>query len=249
MSQPLPARPDIGWLRKLSKDRLVAIRAHDPAAQLSDAQLAVAREHGFPSWRKLKSHVEQVRQQLAMQASREQVPPKDAAIATSLEATATDDPDLVQLLAAAEAGDSSTIAAILSRRPNLANARGPEGQTPLHAAAWSDDPRLAVLLLAYGANPEARYGESGHTPLSWAVTVHSLAFARALVQLGSRPDLFCAAGIGSLSLVQAFFDEAGGLLPGASRTGSSRMTAGGTRLICPPEAPREQVSDALYIAC
>ena len=249
MSQPLPARPDIGWLRKLSKDRLAATRAHDPAAKLSDAQLAVAREHGFPSWRKLRAHVEQIRQQLAMQALGEQVPPEGAAIASPAEAIASDDPALAQLLAAAEAGDSSTIVAILSRRPNLANARGPQGQTPLHAAVLSDDPRLAELLLAYQADPEARYGESGHTALSWAVTVHSFAFARALVQLGSRPDLFCAAGIGSLPLAQAFFDEAGGLLPGASRTGSSRLTAGGTRLICPPEAPREQVSDALYIAC
>jgi hypothetical protein len=49
--------------------------------------------------------------------------------------------------------------------------------------------------------------------------------------------------------VQACFTAAGGLIPGASRTGSSRFAEDGARLPCPPPTEREQVSDALALAC
>jgi ankyrin repeat protein len=49
--------------------------------------------------------------------------------------------------------------------------------------------------------------------------------------------------------VHACFDATGVLVPGASRTGSSRFAPDGSRLPCPPLTAQEQVSDALYIAC
>jgi ankyrin repeat protein len=104
-------------------------------------------------------------------------------------------------------------------------------------------------LLAAGADPQAKYGPSGHTAMSWALTCNSLSFAGALVRLGYEPDLFCAAGMGSIEHVQGFFDEAGTLAQDASQTGSSRFARDGTRLPCPPLNPIEQISDALYIAC
>jgi ankyrin repeat protein len=106
-----------------------------------------------------------------------------------------------------------------------------------------------VYLLSCGADPEVKFGESGHTPLSWTVTCGAFAFAETLVKLGAKPDLFCAAGIGALDHVREFFDEGGALRPGASRTGSSRFAPDGSRLPCPPTLPREQISDALYIGC
>jgi ankyrin repeat protein len=54
----LPARPSVEYLKKLAKKRLRALRADDPRAKLADAQLAVAREHGFVSWRKLSARAE-----------------------------------------------------------------------------------------------------------------------------------------------------------------------------------------------
>lgn len=56
-SQSLPERPHLGVLKKLAKARLLSLRQTDPAARLCDAQLAVAREYGYPSWRKLRTHV------------------------------------------------------------------------------------------------------------------------------------------------------------------------------------------------
>ncbi|HET9358961.1 MAG TPA: ankyrin repeat domain-containing protein [Vicinamibacterales bacterium] len=54
----LPDKPDLDWLRKQAKRRLAEMREADPAAQLSDAQLDLARAHGFSSWRALKAHID-----------------------------------------------------------------------------------------------------------------------------------------------------------------------------------------------
>ena len=82
MSQELPHAPNREHLRKQAKDLLRLHRAHDldaaellqsvhPAfadltpeqlsrqdVHLSDAQLAVARQHGFPSWAQMKAFIE-----------------------------------------------------------------------------------------------------------------------------------------------------------------------------------------------
>jgi ankyrin repeat protein len=243
MSRPLPLRANLQWLRKLSKERLAALRATDSDARLSQAQFAVAREFGFPSWRQLKAHVEQQRRQL------DALVPADVRRSAAADHVAPDDVELVALLQAIVAGQTSTVAALVARRPALAAAAGPEGQTPLHVAAQHNDPQLAALLVAYGADLDATYGQSEHTPLSWAITCSALDVARALVKLGAEPDLFCAAGMGALDDVHACFDNAGALVEGASVTGSTRFADDGSRLPCPPPTAREQISDALYLAC
>lgn len=65
----LPARPDIRQLRRQARELLRAARGGEPQAlsrlravservTLSAAQLALAREHGFPSWPALRAEVE-----------------------------------------------------------------------------------------------------------------------------------------------------------------------------------------------
>ena len=70
MNKSLPERPDLGQLKKQAKELLDDIRANRPEAvarvpqnelagfALADAQRILAREYGFPSWVKLKLHVE-----------------------------------------------------------------------------------------------------------------------------------------------------------------------------------------------
>jgi ankyrin repeat protein len=60
MPQALPANPDLDWLRKAAKKRLVELRLAEPGAKLHQAQLAVARDHGFASWRALKAHLDDI---------------------------------------------------------------------------------------------------------------------------------------------------------------------------------------------
>jgi ankyrin repeat protein len=56
VSQSLPAAPSLEQLRKRAKD---LVRSGE-AAKLSEAQHAIAREHGFPSWPRMKAYVERV---------------------------------------------------------------------------------------------------------------------------------------------------------------------------------------------
>src|SRR5256885_15803751 len=54
----LPAQPNLEHLKHEAKQRLRQLRTGDPSAKLAAAQLALARDYGFASWRKLKSHGE-----------------------------------------------------------------------------------------------------------------------------------------------------------------------------------------------
>ena len=58
MPTPLPESPNLDWLRKQAKRRLEELQRSQPSAQLADAQYALAKEHGFSSWRALKAHVD-----------------------------------------------------------------------------------------------------------------------------------------------------------------------------------------------
>jgi ankyrin repeat protein len=57
-SRSLPDAPSLEWLRKRAKRRLDALRKANPTARLADAQLHLARQYGFSSWRALKAHVD-----------------------------------------------------------------------------------------------------------------------------------------------------------------------------------------------
>jgi len=58
MPKTLPAHPHIDWLKTTARQQLDQLRARDPATRLHQAQLAVARDYGFRSWRALKAHVD-----------------------------------------------------------------------------------------------------------------------------------------------------------------------------------------------
>jgi uncharacterized glyoxalase superfamily protein PhnB len=58
MSEQLPERPSLQFLKKLAKERLHELRESNPQTKLSAAQLAVARTYGYSSWRALKAAVE-----------------------------------------------------------------------------------------------------------------------------------------------------------------------------------------------
>jgi ankyrin repeat protein len=219
MPETLPARPALDWYRKAARKKLVELRASDPQARLAQAQLAIAREHGFASWRKLKARIDE----LAV--------------------------DLPALFAAIRGDDQPLIRRMLEEKPELANVRDAEGQSALHVAAADNNPDAIDLLLARNADARAHFGHSAHTALSWALTTRSFDSAAALVRGGVQPDLFCAAGMGDVARVRASFDDRGNVLPGASWTGSSRFAPDGTRQPTPPRARREIVADALYLAC
>ena len=56
----LPERPNLEHLKNEAKQRLRSLRAQAADARLAEAQLAVAREYGFASWRALADEVRRV---------------------------------------------------------------------------------------------------------------------------------------------------------------------------------------------
>jgi predicted enzyme related to lactoylglutathione lyase len=54
----LPEHSSLEYLRKLAKARLEQMRQAEPDARLAGAQLLIAREYGFTSWRALKAQLD-----------------------------------------------------------------------------------------------------------------------------------------------------------------------------------------------
>jgi ankyrin repeat protein len=211
-------RPHLDWYRKAAKRRLDELRQNNPQAKLADAQLSVARERGFSSWRALNAHMTSAAAQL---------------------------PSFFESI---RAGDFPRFERMLNQFPQLLTLKDEHGQSALNLAVEHDDRAMTRILLERGASYNDKHGDSGHSALSWALTVRSFHAADALVRGGVEPDLFCAAGLGDVARIRAFFDDAGHLKPGASKTGSSRWGTDGKRLPVPPPTPREVISDALYLA-
>jgi ankyrin repeat protein/catechol 2,3-dioxygenase-like lactoylglutathione lyase family enzyme len=112
----LPDRASFEFLKKLAKERLAVLRAGDPAATLAVAQLAIAREYGFSSWRALTAEIDRRRA-----------------------------PNMAAFMEACRAGGVGALRALLTREPALARERVAAGQTGLHLAVSHPD-ALRVLL-------------------------------------------------------------------------------------------------------
>ena len=169
---PLPDRPNLEYLKKLAKEKLRELQRADASARLADAQLAVAREHGFASWRKLRAHLEALRP-AGETPDRAELPQEQ----------------IEEFFGAIYRADEAIVERMLSVKPALVNARHPDGTTPLIAAADHNKPGLIALLLARGGDPGGVYAHSAHTPLSWAVTSGHFEVAEALRRGGVAPDL------------------------------------------------------------
>ena len=205
----LPARPRLEQLQKLAKER----RSSGEFPTLALSQLAIAREHGYPSWPKLKNAVE-----------------------------------VAEWWHAVTDADAARMNVLAAKNRKLVDIPNPEsGATALQMAAQANSVPLVDFLVSVGASFSPTFGESAHTALSWALTVHSFDAANRLVELGAEPDLFCAAGLGNLEKVKSFWSN-GQIQPSPSRAGSSRFSPTGDRHPQPPESAQDQISDALYLA-
>lgn len=186
----LPARPDLGQLRRQAKDLLRAAQRGDTnAAQriravsgrmiLASAQLAVAHEYGFASWARLKTEVDR----------RQVLNDRDAA----------------------------GLRALLAEQPELAATRmehwcdHPKGASPLaYVAMLRFDARrlglagplpgtgvIAKLLIEAGAPVDGEPGEQ-ETPLITAASYGDAEVARVLIDAGADLEARAAADAGGV---------------------------------------------------
>jgi RNA polymerase sigma factor (sigma-70 family) len=121
---------------------------------------------------------------------------------------------LQELIQAISGGDATRVRVLLELDPELSRAHAEYDKTGLHWAAEKDRAEIAKVLIDAGADLQA-LTNWGMTPLEWAANMGQRAVGTVLIQRGMVPNLFSAAGLGLLEEVRGFFDDAGGLKPGA----------------------------------
>jgi len=208
----LPERPDLEQLKKQAKELLEGI--HDGRTEalarcgsentadfaLSDAQRVLAREYGFPSWARLKLHVE--------------TRTEETAEARLIDATIHGDRETVErilaerptlrrrgLYVAAALGDAEDVCARIGREPELARAKGgPRNWEPLLYVCFGrlggdDAERVKTVraLLVAGADVNASWidaiwPDSPQAALYGAVGVNDYpSVAETLLGAGANP--------------------------------------------------------------
>ena len=239
-----PERPNLAQLKKQAKDLLASAREKNPAAlarfrvlpaliqtadaalaalnlALHDAQSAIAREHGFPSWNALRERVEELTlkfDEAVAEFARGSVDRRLARAQRLLDLH----PQLVaaDFHAALAFGDAAAVRAQLEKNPALATRKGgPLNWEPLLYVAhsrWAEKNSaglvtVARLLLERGADPNTTYPwhDDPKQPLSalWAAACHARhhALAQVLLEAGAKPDdgesVYHAAENGDLAML------------------------------------------------
>lgn len=160
----LPAHPSLEHLKNEAKDRLRALRSKDPSAQLAHAQLLVARDYGFSSWRKLKAFVDAVRDvgERLIQAVRNgdvntmreilDAHPELVDSTTDMnERLHPVDTNAMRLIHVAISGNQiEAVRLLIARGANL-NVRNADGRLPLHDCFEMGREQIKDLLLTAGA--------------------------------------------------------------------------------------------------
>src|SRR5215813_5689703 len=157
--------------------------------------------------------------------------------------------DPEEMLKASERGDVNRVRELLAGDSTLVNAKGVHNKTPLHWAAEKNNAELAELLVAAGADLNAEVSW-GMAPLAWAANMGSREAAEILLKHGARAQLnmWCAAGLGMLDVVESFWDGPNTLKQNAGQTRSRDLGNGKWGKAPPPESYAALVSEAFYIA-
>jgi ankyrin repeat protein len=105
--------------------------------------------------------------------------------------------------AAARLGMTDTLAELVRENPQLVQARGGDGQTPLH---FAPSVAIAEFLLDHGADIDARDVDHESTPAQYMVRGRQ-DVARYLVRRGCTTDLLMASALGDLERVRRHLDD------------------------------------------
>jgi ankyrin repeat protein len=198
-SRSLPERPNLDHLKNEAKALHKTLREQNPDVKLTDAQRQLAREYGFPTWARLRAHVQNVRSgDDALTAFLTAIQEQDRDRAQQILAN---NPRLVStsLHVAAALGEAEAVRA-LSRDPaRVSEVAGKPPASPLLFLAFSpfhgqNDRRdaglfeSARLLLAAGADPNTKDGQYGVPALYGVTGMHNRpGIGRLLLEAGANP--------------------------------------------------------------
>jgi len=201
MAQALPPRPNLDWLRKTAKQKLGELQSHLPQSKLADAQVALARDYGFASWRALKAHVD---------SFKDGDPPlDDTAVAAFLRAVGN--------------GETPVVRAALTATPRIVNTVGPHpfwgGRVQmLHVAIDTDRKDMFELALAHGADIDGDNREYDNwSPLMLAAYKQRPEMRRKLVEHGATIGLFEALALGDDARVELLLRAGKSAIPAHKR--------------------------------
>ena len=199
-ARALPDAPNLEWLRKQAKQRLTLLRERDPSSRLADAQLALAREYGFPSWRALKAHVDLLTLdgQLFDAAERGDA----ATLGTLLDAhpekvRVTKPPYAWSLLhVAAHQGRGAVVELLLRRGLDVNTRERGDNTYPIHWAAAAGHGSVVRQLIDAGADVVGAGDDHALEVIGWATCWEGCdddahrAVADMLVEHGARHHVF-----------------------------------------------------------
>lgn len=211
MADALPTRANLDWLRKTAKQRLRDMRSQLPDAKLAQAQLDIARQYGFSSWRRLKAHVER---------STHADPAAPALLS---------DEAVAAFLHAVGGGQLAEVRAALAASPVLLDARGPHpywGGRPqaLHVSIETKRQPMFNLLIDAGADINGNNDEYEHwSPLMLAIYWDQPAMREVLLQRGARVGLVEAMLLEDDAAVERMLRRGKAALPRINPNGGSLL--------------------------
>ncbi len=213
MTKTLPPRPDIDWLKKTAKQRLIELRKSDPALKLHHAQLDIASLYGFASWRALKAHIDG----LSLNGQ---------IIAATLQGNA---PELMRLLTehpakigiiggqwhkpllhlAAEHGHLACVEVLLQLGFDVNLRDRSDRATALYWAAQGGHLDIVKRLVKAGAKVRGEDDEHEMGVIGWATNFQHLRreVAEFLMAQGIKPTIFAAIALNRGDLVRDFIRE------------------------------------------
>ena len=112
----------------------------------------------------------------------------------------------VDIHAAARLGMIDRVRELLTGDPQLVQARGGDGQFPLHFASTVE---MAALLLDSGAEIDARDVDHESTAVQYMVSIHPYRHdvAKYLISRGAYADIFAFSAIGDLAAVERILND------------------------------------------
>jgi ankyrin repeat protein len=233
----------------------------------ADARLVYAREHGFETWDDLASRVSLLASNPAAAAGEPFLAAFTALQSTDIaafEALLRGNPGLAR-----ERGTNGNtllnLAVSFAGRPDWKGGLAPiemllaagadvnegndRGSTPLHQAAYSNQPAIAALLIERGAALDAEAHGAGGTPLIFALFWGHREVARLLGRHSTAPgNLRAAAGLGFPELVDACFHSDGTLTREACAARGFYRPHSGFPDWKPSTDPQEVLDEALVWA-
>jgi len=166
------------------------LRKQGKPASLAEAQFALARTYGFPSWRKLKAHIEQ----LEREAAPTQPDPEN--VENVKKKAELSNFDLV--MKAIVDRDDRVLADLLAAHPEIVHQTGPHPRwggrpQPLHVAIESNNLNAFHQLLHAGADVNGVNEQyDGWSPLMLSIHWKNDEMREELIRRGASTDLIAA---------------------------------------------------------